>query len=206
VAANLRRLDRDLLDQSVPRHRSGVWVLSQAEKASETELLTPETIGSVVQFLRLQYDHLVLDGVHGFGDVALAALDLADRIVLLVTQEVPAVRNAQRCAEIFQRLGYEPTRIALVVNRFQKGSTITREVIEETVGLPVSATLANDFHAVTRAVNRGVLLWDASPGSALTKDVDALAAELDPETVAQKERRSLIRKLFPSAAVAHGAR
>ena len=43
----------------------------------------------------------------------------------------------------------------MLVNRYQKGSPITREVIEETVGLPVGAVVGNDFSGLSRAVNRG---------------------------------------------------
>ncbi len=49
------------------------------------------------------------------------------------------------------------------MNRYHKGSPITREVVEETVGLAVAATVANDFSGLSRAVNRGVLLWEEAP-------------------------------------------
>jgi pilus assembly protein CpaE len=203
VAANTRRLDRNLLDQSLPRHASGVWVLSQAEKVDEGEGLDPEKVATVLRYLRPQYDHLILDGVHGFGDIVLAALDLADRIVLVVTQEVPAVRNAQRCAEILARLGYGPDRIMLVVNRFQRGSTITPQVIAETVKLPVSATVGNDFPSLSRAVNRGVLLWDEAPRSVVAKDVEALAVLMAPRAV-EARRPSMLKRLFAPKGVVHG--
>jgi pilus assembly protein CpaE len=206
VAANARRLDRDLLDQSVPRHGSGIWVLSQTEKAAEAEGLGPESVAAVLRFLRTHYDQLIVDGVHGFGDVALAALDLADRIVLVVTQEVPAVRSAQRCAEIFGRLGYEADRVLLVVNRFHKASTITTQVIEETVGLPVAATIGNDFQALTRAVNRGVLLRDEAPRSPVVRDLEALSERLAPSG-APAEPPSGLKRFFARARgqVGHGA-
>ncbi len=204
IAANVRRLDRDLLDQSVPCHASGVWVVSQTERVANADGVDAEKVGSVIRFLRPHYDHLVLDGVHGFGDVALTSLDLADHIILLVTQEVPAVRDAQRCVEIFERLGYEHSRLALVVNRYQKGSSITRAVIEETVGLEVTATIGNDFHSLSRAVNRGGLLWDEAPSSVVSKDIDAIAERLAP-ALAEPARPSLLKRLFSPKAVLHGA-
>jgi pilus assembly protein CpaE len=204
VAGNTKRLDRELLDSSVPRHTSGVWVLSQSEKLTEAEQLDATAVTAVLRFMRTQYDHLILDGLRNFGDVPLAALDVADRIILVVTQEVPAVRNAQRRAEIFRRLGYEQNRTMLVVNRYQKGSSITRQVIEQTVGLPVSAVVGNDFRALTAAVNRGVLLWDESPKSVVTKDIDDLASLIAPAAAEPRPARFL-GKLFSPKAVLHGA-
>jgi pilus assembly protein CpaE len=204
VAVNARRLDRDLLDSSVPRHASGVWVLSQCEKLQDGDRLDGGGVGGMLRFLRPLYQHLIVDGVRDFGDVALAALDLADRILLVTTQEVPSVRSAHRCAEIFRKLGYDQKQLMLVVNRYQKGSTITRQVIEETVGLPAAACVGNDFGAVSRAVNAGALVQDQAPRSVVARDVEALAAQLAPEP-SGAARPSLLRKIFARAGAVHGA-
>ncbi|HET9553275.1 MAG TPA: pilus assembly protein CpaE [Anaeromyxobacteraceae bacterium] len=207
VAANARRLDRELLDASVPRHGSGVWVLSQSEKVHDADRLGVDGTTQVLRFLRHHYDHLVLDGLRDFGDITLAALDLADRILLVVTQEVPSVRNAQRCAGLLQQLGYGGKRITVVVNRYAKGSNITVPVIEETLKLPVQATVGNDFQGLSRAINRGVLLWDEAPRSVVARDVDALAEALTAEPgEAEAPSGSLLSRLFAPKAVLHGAR
>lgn len=207
VAANARRLDRELLDASVPRHGSGVWVLSQSEKVHDADRLGVEGTTQVLRFLRHHYDHLVLDGLRDFGDITLAALDLADRILLVVTQEVPSVRNAQRCAALLQQLGYGGKRITVVVNRYARGSNITVPVIEETLKLPVQAAVGNDFQGLSRAINRGVLLWDEAPRSVVARDVDALAEALTSEPgEAAAPSSSLLGRLFGPKAVLHGAR
>lgn len=204
VAANARRLDRELLDASVPRHKSGICVLSQSDKIAEADRVGPEGVIQVLRFLRHQYDHLVLDGLRDFGDVPLAALDLADRILLVVTQEVPAVRNAQRRAELLRQLGYDASRVLLVLNRYQKSSPISRQVIEETVKLPVVATIGNDFQSLARAVNQGVLVWDESRRSAVGRDVEALARALTGPA-APAPRASLLKRILPARTATHGA-
>jgi pilus assembly protein CpaE len=203
VVANARRLDRDLLDSSVPRHKSGVWVLSQSEKFTEADRIGPEGVAQVLRFLRHHHDHLVLDGLRDFGDVPLAALDLADRILLVVTQEVPAVRNAQRRAELLRQLGHDGRRVLLVVNRYQKSSPITRQVIEETVKLPIAATVGNDFQSLSRAINQGVLVFDESRRSAVARDVEALAQAIAGAGVPER-RESLLNKLLPARLALHG--
>jgi pilus assembly protein CpaE len=204
VATNMRRLDRDLLDASVPRHKSGIFVLSQSEKVTEADGVGPETVAQVLRFLRHHYDHVILDGLRDFGDVPLAALDLSDRILLLVTQEVPAVRNAQRKAELLRQLGFDAGRVLVVVNRYQKSSPITRQVIEETVRLPVIATVANDFQSLSRAINQGVLVWDESQRSPIARDVEALGRQLlgAPPPPA---RTSFLKTLLPARMAPHGA-
>jgi pilus assembly protein CpaE len=161
-------------------------------------------VAGVLRFLRRHYDHVIIDGLRDFGDLSFAALDLASRIVLVVTQEVPAVRSAQRCAAYFRQLGYDGDRLLLLVNRHQKGSPITREVIEETVGIPVGATVGNDFSGLSRAVNRGVLLWEEAPRSPVVRDVEALAATIAPNRAKPPAPASLFQKLFSPKAVVHG--
>jgi pilus assembly protein CpaE len=205
VASNVQRLDRELLDASVPRHGSGVWVVSQAERPGAAEVIDPGGVTRVLRFLRQHYDQIIVDGLHDFGDTALAALDLADRILLVVTQEVPSVRDARRCLDIFRQLDYDVGRVLVVVNRFHRGSPITRQVIEETLGVPVGAVVGNDFQALSRAVNRGVLLWDEAPRSAVVRDVEELAARLGANPPARAAQSFLGRILAPRESV-HGAR
>ena len=86
------------------------------------------------------------------------------------------MRDAQRCDELFRRLGYE-AKLQLVVNRFQKGSDDHRGGHRRDGRRCRSrATVANDYAALLRAVNRGVLLREEAPRSPVTRDVEALAA------------------------------
>lgn len=207
VIENMRRLDRELLDASLVRHRSGIAVLARGERLEDSARVDPESVGKLLGFLRQHYGHVVVDGLHGFGDLSLAALDVSDRVLLLVTQEVAAVRNAQRCVEIFRRLGYSGAKVQLVVNRYQKGSRITREVIAETTGVPVAATIANDFAVLTRAVNGGRLLAEEAPRSAISRDVDSLVALVDPAGAAgdgPARRASVLGKWFSPKAATNG--
>ena len=90
-----------------------------------------------------------------------------------------------------------------VVNRFQKGAPITREVIEETVGLPVAHAVGNDFQGLSRAVNRGVLLWDESPRSVVVRDVESLAGLFAP-SAAPVAQPSFLSRIFPPKVSIHG--
>ncbi len=206
VAANSRRLDRELLDASVPRHASGVWVLSQADKAAESERVGGEEVSRILRFLRHHYDEIVLDGLRSFGDAPLAALDLADRVLLVVTQEITAVRNAQRMAEILRQLWQDARRIEVVVNRYQRRSKISLQVIEETLNLPVRATVGNDYSGLAGAVERGVLVWEESPRSPVALDAEALAESISAAPIPVRPTSSFLSRLFTTKVVFNGAR
>ena len=201
VIANMRRLDRELLDSSLLRHASGVHVIAQSHHIEEADQIEPALLGSMLRFLRQHYRAIVLDGLRTFDEVSVAALDASDEVLLVVTQEVPAVRDARRCADLLRRLGAED-KLKLVVNRFQKGLEITPAVVAETVGLPVAATVANDYPAVIKAVNHGQMLFDEAPRSPVTRGIEQLvdvvghtrAGEVD------REKPSLFKRFFNSRA------
>jgi pilus assembly protein CpaE len=124
--------------------------------------------------LRRHYNYVLVDGVRGFDEMSLAALDASQKILMVLTQDVPAVRNAKRCLDLFRRIGYSESKASIIVNRYHKDSEITTQVIQETIGLRVAHTLANDFPAAIGSINRGVPLQSLAPRSNLTKDIENL--------------------------------
>lgn len=199
AVANMRRLDRELLESSVMRHpASGIHVLAQTHRIEESDRVSPAALGGVLSLLRQHYGAIVLDGLRSFDEVSLAAVDASSQILLVVTQEVPAVRDARRCVDLFRRLGAE-SKLKLIVNRFRSGHEINPEVVAETAGLPVAATIANDYPAVIRAVNRGQMLLDDAPRAPVTKDLEKLVRALGhvrSDAAPAQEKRSLLQRFF----------
>jgi pilus assembly protein CpaE len=202
VVANMRRLDRDLLDATLLKHGSGVRVLSQSHRVEESDWLAASALAGLLHFMRQHFDAVVVDGLRSFDDFSVAAVDASDQILLVLSQEVPAVRDARRCVELFRRLGHAE-RLRIVVNRFQRDVEIAPAVIAETVGTPVAATIANDYPTIVRAINRGVLLIDDAPRATVTRDLEALAGALgasSAEASAPERRPSLLKRFFGKGA------
>jgi pilus assembly protein CpaE len=205
VIDNLHRLDRELLETSLPRHRSGIHVLAQSDKIEDAEAVDASALARLLDFLRRHYQHIVVDGARGFDELSLAALDSSQRILLVVTQEIPAVRNARRAAELFRRLGYGEDRVRLVVNRHQRKARIPDDVLVDTAGLPIAARVANDYQAVDRSIHAGALVVDDAARSQLAHDLAALAELVDERAAEPARPASLLRRVFAGRAVAHGA-
>jgi pilus assembly protein CpaE len=182
VIANINRLDKDLLDASIARHASGVRVLTQSGKVEEADHVHPPEVGRLLGFLRQFYDFVLVDGVRGFDEMSLAALDASQKIMVILTQDVPAVRNTKRSLDLFRRMGYSDSKLSLVLNRYQKSPDITPQVVEETTGLPVRHTLSNDYAAAISAINRGLPLQTVAPRSNLTKDIEQMVEFLVEKT------------------------
>jgi pilus assembly protein CpaE len=185
---NKHRMDSELLYRSLAQHPSGLSVLSQTDRMENAGDIGAAEMTEVLDFLRLHFDFIVIDGLRDFRDIALVALDSADNIILTMTQDIPALKNADRCLRVFKRLGYSDKKTKLVLNRYRGSSQLSPDSVSDALGKRVDGTISNDFPTVIKAINQGQLLMDVAPGSRVTKDLTALV-ELFSEAAPQKKRR-----------------
>lgn len=176
---NLHRLDDELVHRSLTTHSSGLRVVAQGGDLEEADKLDAAAVTQTLAFLRQHYDYVIVDGLRDFGELALAALDAADRVAVTLTQDVPALKNASRCLGVFHRLGYRGDKLKLVVNRYHKRDKLDLETISDALGAPVDATVANDYATVIRSINEGVLLARCAPHAEVTESVRALLPALE---------------------------
>lgn len=174
VAREAGALDAASLRRRLAQHGSGVCALSQAGHLDDLDGTLTKRLPELLDALRAHFDHVIVDGVRDFGDVALAALEVATRILVVVTQDVPAVRRAARALDVLGRLGIEPARCALVVNRAVKRAAIDTAAIERALAMRVTATVREDAK-VSVALDAGALLIDVARSRPVADDVIALA-------------------------------
>ena len=192
---NLGRLDGDLLDSSLARHPSGLYVLGHPKSYEEIEDITGEHLTQVLKKLRQHYDFVVVDCLKAINDIFLAVMDASDVIVLVALQTVPALKNTKRCLELFEQLGYNQEKIKVVLNRFAKKKLFSVDNVEKTLDWPITATLTKLEQEATEVMNAGRLLHDAFPKAKLTQEIFSLGDTLAGETTKVVKRSRLLRFL-----------
>jgi pilus assembly protein CpaE len=174
---NLHRMDPGLLASFVESDETGVQLLSSPGEAEKIGAVEPEQIREVLRFLRRQYVYTVVDAPDPYSPHARAVFAESDRIFLVATPEVPALRNVERVLPLLDHgEGGHPHDPRLVVNRFVPSRSVPVEEIERLVGLKVQATIANDYETVTSAINEGSPI--AGTRTAVARDLAKLAASL----------------------------
>jgi pilus assembly protein CpaE len=175
--ADSARLDSASVQDSLAKHPSGVRVLPQPEQLDRAGDLKPGMVGGVVEVLSSMFDFVVLDAPHGFNDSTVELFDRSSTILLVTELSIPSARAARRAIEVFQRLNYlvTPDRVRPVVNRYLEPGPISLAQFEEALGMPIAARIANDYSAVSRAINLARPLCEDAPGSRATRDLMALA-------------------------------
>jgi pilus assembly protein CpaE len=182
LVRDLPRLDEELLRQALTVHKSGIQIVAQSDGQVVGDTLDSASLGRATAFLRRHFDHMVVDGLRDYGELALSVMDVADDVLLVTTQDIPSVKNAARTLAVFRRLGYPGRKVKLVVNRFLRRGDIGVEAIADALGVHVDATVANDFPTVLKAVNGGTMLHAVSPKAQVTRDIETLATLLHRDT------------------------
>ena len=149
-------LDPDSIDTITLSHTSGVKVVLAPPRPEMADLLQPDHLKRILEEVRTNYDYVVVDTATVINDMVLTALDLADRIVLVATPDIPAIKNAKLFFEITDALNYPPNKIMLAVNKIDRRTGITAQMIEDNIKHPVIVQIPLDEVTVLNSINRGV--------------------------------------------------
>jgi pilus assembly protein CpaE len=168
-------LDSDLMDGVLQTHSSGVRVLLAPPRPEMAELVTPEILRKVLEHLRDEFDYVVVDTWTSFQDQVLAVLDIADRILLLMTSEIHTIKNIRLFLELAEALGYPAEKVVLVLNRTDSRGGIGMQDIQQSINHPIAAGIVNDRQLVMSSVNRGVPFAVGQKDSQVSRDVHDVA-------------------------------
>lgn len=194
---NFHRVDSDLLASYIESHASGVDLLAAPYRPADYEAVSGERVREVMNFLKGQYDYVVVDTPKTFNPASFGAFAEADLIYLVTTADIPAIRNLSRSLPLLKQLGGRKTgdRFRLIVNRFDPAQVISVEEISRTVGMEVHWTLRNDYRAVMDSINEGTPAVTRS-GSPFGRDMRALTSDLTGVPLAEMQKKGRLGSLL----------
>lgn len=166
-------LDEDLW-RAMVTNVSGVDVLLAPELLTEAprELNDP---GAILNYARHSYDVVVLDAGSVYGEWNLNQARAADELLLVCTNELPALQAAQRALSYLDTNRIGRWKVRLVVNRYQREVGLSRDVIGTALHTEVFESVPSDYDAVQKALMEG---RPVSPGSTFGKSLSQLAQRL----------------------------
>jgi pilus assembly protein CpaE len=152
---NLERLDPELVNGFAVHHSSGLDVLASPGALDAVVHVSENEVEQTIEFLRTLYDYVVIDCAPGLTGLNVAAVQTADEVDLVATQELPAIRNLSRYLEHFVRFSFPPERLKVIINRYSKKGSITHEQIERALKKPIHLAVPNTYADVMNAINSG---------------------------------------------------
>lgn len=152
----------------------GVDILLPPENAVGTVYELPDP-APIFHFCRQLYDIILIDAPRPFGSWPLSLARLCDELLLVATNELPALRAAQRALEYLESKTKERSKIRILVNRYNPKIGLHLESIETALQTEVYQLLPADPDSIERSLVDGK---PAAPGSTFGKSITALADAL----------------------------
>ena len=172
------QVDAELLNSVLTPCPGGVWALPTGDTPEDQDLFDAAAVGSILSLLRAHFATTVVDCEHHLSDATLTALDAADRIVLVTQLTVPALRSTQRSLAVCRRLGYDDSKLCVVINRYQSGDVLPVKDAEDLLQTQIYWKLPNDYRLSATSLTRGVPVTIEDPNSKLARSYADLVKKL----------------------------
>jgi pilus assembly protein CpaE len=178
IVRNFHNLDRDLVTDILITHSSGVKILAAPPDAQSGEQVTGEHMRQIMQYLINMFDYIIVDTRPSFDEITLSLLDHSDKILLMLTLELTAIKGAKQYLELSDLLGYDSDRISLVINRSTLQAGIPVDDVGASLKGDIIARLPDEPLLAMRAINEGVPVIQSAPASVLAMEINKLALAL----------------------------
>jgi pilus assembly protein CpaE len=173
----IEELDSDLLSVIMSAHPSGIRVLAAPPSAPESDTITTEAYKRIMSRLKKDFDYVIQDTWSHLDDIVLSAIDLADRILIVMTPEIPSIKSTKQFFEIAEALEFPAGQIDLILNKTFPRDRIRAEQIENTMKHRILAQFEFDPRVIRPTINQGQPLILAQPNHPLSQKFLQLAEQ-----------------------------
>lgn len=173
--------DATLLRGCAARHPDGFSVLAQPSDMRRRVRPTVEEVERVIRAAQDGWGVLVLDVGARVDDAVLAALALADEVLMVATHDVLAFRDLVRVRNLLLRgAGISEARTRVVLNKVPTGRAPDIDELAELASIEITANVRRDESAAELSLAAGRVVKAVLPRSVIARDVDELWQSLSP--------------------------
>jgi pilus assembly protein CpaE len=171
VVRDVQRMDAALLQSSVVQVLPNYWVLPAPGDPAMSAELSADRVAQLIRFARTQADYVILDLGRNLDAPTVQALDEADLVYPVLQQTLPYIRDGKRMLDVFRSLGYPQDKVRPLLSRFTRGADISIDDLQEALGLPMFASIPNEYAVASASVNQGEPVLKLSRTSAISRSL-----------------------------------
>ncbi len=165
----------DLVD-AIYEHESGTKVIPSSLSIKEMCNLTEKNLFNATKDLRKISDTVIFDSAAGLGSEAMAAMSIADEIIIVTNPEMPAVTDALKAAKLAEEMGKDVRGV--IINRVSgRKSEMSLKSISEMLELPILGVVPEDPNIQEALAMRNSILL-THPRSKAAKSYRIIAAKI----------------------------
>ena len=184
-------LDGELLKKLLVTQHRGMDLLlgppnpEQADIVVERQRSDPGALSNILTLMRRAYDYTLVDMAKSIDDFNLQLFDEADVIFVVMTADLSCLKNVRLVLETMDSLGYERSKIQLVLNRSNAYTGINVDNAESALGRSIDYQIINEYRGAISALNSGEPFMSSRPDGPLGQSVSKFARELDAVLAAE---------------------
>jgi pilus assembly protein CpaE len=167
-------IERVVLDDVLATGPAEVRVLRAPSSPELAETIATANLRSIIRTTARVHEFVVIDTPSHIDERVLDAFELADRVLLVTSYNLSAVRGTKATLLLLEALGIDPDRIDVVLNRTRPRTSYRREDIEEILGRRILVDLPYDPR-VDASLDSGTPIVLAQPHAELARRLTALA-------------------------------
>jgi pilus assembly protein CpaE len=160
------------------KHEGGVLVLPGAPNPATAPLMSGAEASRILEAVMEAVPTVVVDLGSHLDELVMAAIDLADDVVLVVTPDFPALKSVHSFLEFLVQSSPRPIEPTIVVNEMYALQTLTPGDIEIALGRRVAIRIPYDPLLYVRSANQGTPIFSGAPTSQPARRYDQLTAIL----------------------------
>jgi pilus assembly protein CpaE len=201
-------LDIEKLDSYLMSHPSGVRVLMAPTRPDQASFVTVDLLRDVYTTLRAHYDFVVVDTPPGFTPEVIASIDSSSHVCMVGMLDSLSLKNTKLGLETLELMGYDSSRISVLLNRADTRIGISREDVSAIVGRTPDVYVPSD-RDIPKTLTDGlpiVLAEERSDAAAAFRALAALyvsstngavpAGSSDGVAAARTDPRDMLRTLL----------
>jgi len=190
-------LDSEVVENITVKHsQSGVKILAAPNKPEQADTVTGEQFGKMLRFLKTVYSYVILDTTSSLQEITLSAIDAADILVLITTQDIPSIKSCRLFLDVANAFGMDRNRVVFVMNKYDKRIGITPEKVGDNLKQEIRAVIPFEERVIV-SVNKGIPFLVADKSRPLSRAILQLAEVIRQKILEQEiqpEQAGLLRK------------
>ncbi len=191
---NIDHMDQDFIREIMVDGPFGIKVLLTPISPELADLVTVDHIRRIFGELRKMFDYIIVDSSCHLGEINLEVLDHSDKVVVVTSLSIPAIKNTKLALKIFDSLSIPPDRVVLLLNKSDAHSEFNKESVEANLRFPIAGQIPNDAKLVINSINRGNPFVTTHPESEISQRIRELVGKLIPPAPAVREPEGADKK------------
>jgi len=164
----------------------GVAVLLAPPRPEEADLVAATELANAVNLLADSHDYVIVDTPSRLSEDALAILDAASVILIVITYQGSTIANTRAAIDTFEALGYKGQKpLLLVVNQSDLTAGLSKGGMEHALNLPVVGEIPSDWKLISESNNKQNPFVLSNANAPASQAIAALANAL----VSQQRKR-----------------